>query len=415
MTFDMGTAVFFIGLQAVLAALALGAAWRIHHHERAATYWALGYSVMALGIVSFLLRSSWPGPVIVILGNSMVVAGHFLLNIAFATFVRRPPPWHIFLAASLIALAGTAYWTLVDPDARARLVLVSGGIVLSCALIMRDLLTGRAPLRTIQQGRQIARLTLAGAYGLHLCINLAHIALLFGGPELPAFLTGGELRKTWIVWDTAVLFLFPVGIVLLTSERLLDQLDRLASHDELTGLLNRRAFNQRLAEEHSRARRARQPIAVLMLDIDHFKALNDNYGHGAGDAMLQAVTGTIGGLLRREDIFARLGGDEFCILLPGTSGAGAMRVAERVRTAMAALRVPYGKVELQQTLSIGVAIIGMAESDPAVALQAADAALYRAKDRGRNATVMAECLVPPQAVPPLTAPAAQPMSAPPVA
>lgn len=388
MTFDMGTAVFFIGLQAVLAALALLVAWRIHYQERAAAYWALGYCTMALGLVSYLMRGAWPSPAVIIVGNSMVVAGHLLLNRAFAAFVGRSSPWRLFVLVSLGALLGNTYWTLIEPNVTARLVLMIIGMMLSCALIVRDLLIGR------EAGRHIARLALAAFYTLHLGIGALHVVLTLTGEALPNFLAGTELQKAWMVWNTAVLYLVPVGIVLMTGERLLDRLDRLASRDELTGLLNRRAFNQRLAEEHSRARRAGQPIAVLMLDLDHFKMLNDSHGHAAGDVVLQALTWTTDGILRREDIFARLGGEEFCVLLPGTNGAGAMLVAERIRTAIEGLRVPYGTETLTLTASIGVAIVGPRDSDPAITLQAADAALYRAKDRGRNTVVMAESLVP---------------------
>lgn len=385
MAFDIGTAVLFIGLQAVLAAVALIIAWRIHYQEPAASYWAFGYSTIALGTVAFLLRGAVTNPTAVIIaGNTMIAAGHFLLNIGFATFTSRPRPWRAFAAVILGTFVATAYFTLAEPHAKARLAIIGLAIIVSCTLIIRDLLSDHEP------GRRTARLTLAAFYALHLWVNAVHIGLTAMADPMVDFYQGSWLQKVWIVWDTVVLFLFPFGILLMSSEKLLDRLDRLASHDELTGLLNRRAFNLRLGEEHSRARRNRRTVAVLMLDLDRFKSLNDSHGHAAGDLMLQSFTWTVGRLLRREDIFARIGGEEFCILLPDTDSTGASLVAERIRSEVEALHVPHRSSTLTGTVSIGIAMLGPEEPDPAAVLRAADAALYRAKSQGRNTVVLSD-------------------------
>ncbi len=170
------------------------------------------------------------------------------------------------------------------------------------------------------------------------------------------------------------------------------KLQVMASTDSLTGLANRRAFGDRLGEAWQDAARARVPLSLLMLDADCFKAFNDAYGHPAGDAVLQAIAGCIGGcLLRPRDLGARFGGEEFTVLLPDVDAAGALVVAERIRSAVLALDVvhrggPAGLV----SVSIGVAAVFPQSGDVAgLLVQDADAALYRAKHAGRNRVAVA--------------------------
>jgi diguanylate cyclase (GGDEF)-like protein len=161
----------------------------------------------------------------------------------------------------------------------------------------------------------------------------------------------------------------------------------LAASDALTGLANRRAFDLALIREWRRMARARQPIALLMLDVDHFKAFNDRYGHPAGDEGLRLVAAATDAAMRRPgDLLARYGGEEFVAILPGTDMAAAMGVAERVRQNVADISLahdasPWGHV----TVSIGVSSL-VPEQDGACSalIESADAALYAAKTEGRN-------------------------------
>ncbi|MDQ0456921.1 diguanylate cyclase [Rhizobium paknamense] len=164
-------------------------------------------------------------------------------------------------------------------------------------------------------------------------------------------------------------------------------LEKAAFTDALTGLFNRRAFDDRLTVEFARARRAREPLSLLMVDIDHFKQFNDHYGHQRGDDCLRAVAGALGVAARRgTDIAARYGGEEMALVLPGTDAAGANEVAERYCRAVRALGLdhaasPRGMV----TVSVGVAVILPEAGDrPDDLIAAADSALYRAKHAGRD-------------------------------
>ncbi len=177
------------------------------------------------------------------------------------------------------------------------------------------------------------------------------------------------------------------------TERTLRE-ERLAAQaltDSLTELPNRRAFDDALSREWKRTRREKTRMALLLLDIDHFKEFNDQYGHMMGDDCLRAVAGTIKAMLRGSDFAARFGGEEFAIILPATRGTAAMQVAEKVRAAIEKLDIPHAHNHergCRVTTSIGVTTAeGQMDETcqmPEGLLLAADHALYRAKREGRN-------------------------------
>ncbi len=160
-------------------------------------------------------------------------------------------------------------------------------------------------------------------------------------------------------------------------------LETLASTDSLTGLANRRRLDQVLRQEWARAQRNRKPLAVLMVDVDHFKAFNQRHGHAGGDHALREVAKTIEACIRRPaDLAARYGGEEFQVVLPETDLAGAHWLAERIRASVEAL-TPFADDAHSVTVSIGIGVSGT-QHDLARVLGAADEALYRAKAKGRN-------------------------------
>ena len=168
------------------------------------------------------------------------------------------------------------------------------------------------------------------------------------------------------------------------------QLDALARTDALTGLPNRREILERLQTEIERCARARHPMAILMFDIDHFKQVNDLWGHAAGDRVLKAVADTAHASLRRIDSCGRVGGEEFLVLLPETSHAEAQAAAERLRAAIADRSIENEGPPLRVTASIGVAIhqADAPQFDAGQLVQRADRALYAAKAAGRDCVVM---------------------------
>ncbi|HXW76125.1 MAG TPA: diguanylate cyclase, partial [Candidatus Eremiobacteraceae bacterium] len=174
----------------------------------------------------------------------------------------------------------------------------------------------------------------------------------------------------------------------LTSEK--TKFEALAMTDVLTGLANRRYFDYRLGEEWSRCARSGEPLSLILVDVDFFKAFNDRYGHVAGDACLQQVAGALAQCtLRPSDVLARYGGEEFAVILGETDHAGAVAVAERMRAAVSGLDVNHGASGLNVvTISAGVATCTTAAGTDRISLvRRADEALYEAKKGGRNRVV----------------------------
>ena len=167
-------------------------------------------------------------------------------------------------------------------------------------------------------------------------------------------------------------------------KRLERELYRQAAVDMLTGLANRRSFLSQLGRAFAQARRQGQPLSLLYLDVDHFKLINDRYGHAAGDEVLKAFAEVVAQQVRSADLVGRIGGEEFAVLLPDADGAQAAEVAARVRRAVAEREIDTGAATLKVTVSIGLATLQAGHEHPDRLLEDADGALYVAKQRGRN-------------------------------
>lgn len=176
------------------------------------------------------------------------------------------------------------------------------------------------------------------------------------------------------------------------------RLEELALTDELTGLYNHRYFMRQLHAEHSRAQRHRSSLCLIFIDVDHFKVVNDRYGHMMGDDVLRHVSGLLRNVvegsrvvarLRKSDIVARYGGEEFAVLLPVTAASGGAVVAERLRSLVAASALATNGHDVTVTISLGVAAFPEHARDPDNLLRVADEALYRAKAGGRNRVELA--------------------------
>ena len=197
--------------------------------------------------------------------------------------------------------------------------------------------------------------------------------------------------KLYVIISAIALYITLTVVILITSDQLLrelryaeTQLYEMATRDFLTGLLNRREGLRRFRQEISKCRRTRQSLAAMILDIDHFKKINDTYGHLAGDMVLQHLVKTLIPALRDYDIFCRYGGEEFLLVLPGTSLPEAVQIAERLRRRIADSRYAVeNKGPVSLTISIGVAQLTGDEDENGL-IYRVDDALYGAKNRGRN-------------------------------
>jgi diguanylate cyclase (GGDEF)-like protein len=218
---------------------------------------------------------------------------------------------------------------------------------------------------------------------------------------------GGRISSWWLVFMSIISV--AVGLALVTlfaylTVRLRDREQRLhevARTDPLTGVSNRRRFLELFALEFERVQRYGGELSCVMLDLDHFKAINDRYGHAVGDRVLAAAADAFRIGLRTADVIARWGGEEFALLLPQTNLSGAQAVAERCRCALEQAVIPVEGGKIRVTVSIGVASLrGGGVDSPDALMRSADAALYQAKHSGRNRVVS----VPPPAALPRSVP-----------
>ncbi|MFP5515217.1 MAG: GGDEF domain-containing protein [Alphaproteobacteria bacterium] len=228
-------------------------------------------------------------------------------------------------------------------------------------------------------------------------LHTLSIFVLPWGVALPTFIHGGLSIALFTVAGILML-----GTMLARERRRVDTervLRDAALSDPLTGLANRRAFFGAIDREVAGALRQETPVSLLLLDIDHFKEVNDAHGHDAGDAVLVALSRVLQRGVRQSDLVARFGGEEFAILLPCTPVEGAFLLAERLRCAVRDCGVEHDGVLLHVTVSIGVSSLAPNADRPDTLIKAADIALYRAKSDGRDRVCRDSALCPPEPVP----------------
>jgi two-component system cell cycle response regulator len=163
-----------------------------------------------------------------------------------------------------------------------------------------------------------------------------------------------------------------------------EEIYRLMTVDALTQVYNKRYFGEALEREYNRAHRYKRELSLVLLDVDHFKVINDTNGHLAGDAILRQVAAEVKPRLREQDIFARVGGEEFAMLLPEIGRDGAMITGEKVRRIIEGATFVFEKISAKITVSVGVTSLDLRSREPNSLYERADAALYEAKAKGRN-------------------------------
>ena len=321
---------------------------------------------------------------------------------------------HPAMAAAVIATSYTYRWLRVRHHPVFRLTFTAATTVLS-GQAATALLTGFGAAGFADLPRDVPTFLRVAAAGLlFLAINfgavLGAIALTSDKPNIRAVLTAANLGDyalegatialgvllAWALADWPVAMLLIVAVTLVLHRNvLIHQLRETARIDSKTGLLNAAAWTAAVDNELERASRLEKPSGVLVIDLDHFKAINDEYGHLAGDDMLRAVAGTLTSEVRTYDLVGRFGGEEFVVLLPGTSQTETLHVAERIRRRIAELSIPIGcngstAMFDQLTVSIGIAVYPDHGQDRTDVLHAADMAMYAAKAAGRNRVHQAE-------------------------
>ena len=339
--------------------------------------WALALVAHTVTYLLFLLRGQVSDWISVVLANTLLALVFALLLGAVAQFHGRTMPR---LQMALPVVATAALMALFLQSTQGRLLSSSFLLALQIALMLRALWRPDAPAQL--RGALLVSVAL-GAQGL-LLLGRGLWYATKGAPQA-SFVGNGTGQSITLLSAFVVVLLASLGFILMAKDRADAANRHLARHDELTGLANRRMLLQTLARDVARAIRARQPYALLLLDVDHFKAINDTHGHAAGDAVLQHLAGLLRQRLRAQDLAGRWGGEEFLLLLPGTDSGGGQIAAEKLRHMVAQSPCTFQGKSIAFTISIGRCTEALEPGDqPEHLIAAADEALYAAKREGRN-------------------------------
>ncbi|MDH0863594.1 GGDEF domain-containing protein [Mitsuaria sp. GD03876] len=360
-------------MAAVMGAVLLGVRRNYPSTIQGLLPWSLAPMTCALAAGVYAMQGALPDFVVAQTGNALLLTGCGLFYFGSQRFFGRPVTWRLWGGIALLSLA-VLTWFLIRPDYRVRMVVFTATMT-ACVLAHAWLVR--------RDGRGFAARLIAGTLALQ--------AAVLVGRGLASFWVDGAqssrfamttVQTAYIASYCFSVLLLSVGVLLMASERVREEFELLATRDALTGALTRRAVLQAGGEEFDRWRRYGQPLSLLLLDIDHFKLVNDRHGHQTGDRVLAEAVAAIRGQLRATDRLGRYGGEEFVILLPSTDAEAARASAERVREALAA-HVPAPDVP-PCTASIGVAVAQLGDVSIDQLLARADAALYRAKANGRD-------------------------------
>lgn len=356
----------------------LTAMWYFNRRIPGLKTWALSYlSGFALCLV--LMSRGRLSELAAVIATQTLMFLIAYLNFAGARHYIGRPPVSNRTAASVFSglIALSIFFTIEQPNPGARFALGSLTTGILFLLSARTLATGdiyRYPARYL--------FALAcGAHGLFLLVR----PLLFGPGSVGLFDATHNLTVSqFVVLESIIaLTLMAFGALMLANEHSATELRRLAERDSLTSVFNRRSFMSLVEKALSQAKRTNQTIGILLIDLDHFKAINDTLGHKGGDDALRHFVGTSIATLRNEDIIGRLGGEEFGILLTGAGLGDALATAERVRAAVEGSPLKTDQSTISLTISVGVAI-SRADDAPESILDRADKAMYDAKRKGRN-------------------------------
>jgi diguanylate cyclase (GGDEF)-like protein len=366
-----------IYVEAILGLLLLFA-WVQNTAIYAVAWWGFADLLRAASIVLFGMFGTVSDVVSIDLANALLFTAFAMTWTGARVFdQRRPQP--------LLLFAGAAVWLVL-----CRLPAIAGSWDLR-VLICSGIITAYtwATAYEFWRGRGEALVSRWPAIFMLFAHGSLYLLRTPFGAMLPWSPTGNEVFES--VWMTvlsfeALLFTISIAFILLAmaKERTEHRHKTLALVDPLTGIANRRAFLQDGEAELKRQAADPRPIAVMLLDLDNFKSINDRYGHAIGDRVLQRFADVAGNCMRRADLFGRLGGEEFAAVLVDTTREKAMAVAEQIRSSFANASDEVDGRPVVATVSIGIVISYDAVLDISALLAQADHALYRAKDNGRN-------------------------------
>ena len=385
MFLDTQTLIIVSALSAIVSGLGLFIVASLYRKpQQAILYWIAANMLDVLGCVLIVLRGHIPLFLSIVVANTALNLSLVLYYRALTIFYNRPAALRLPLSMIGVVFLSFIYFSMVAPNENARIVISALSLFVltgMCAVLLY------AQHAAPQQG---LRYSMALGFVM---IGTFWIMRAIAAVVLPHSAVSIVLLNAAYAMTLLVAMFHVLGFVLLINERTNADLRRLATTDELTEIFNRRTIEAMATHAVAYARRSKSPFAVMLLDVDAFKQVNDTYGHAAGDQVLRRLVTTLVGSIRQQDVAGRFGGEEFIVLLPGTPETEAERVADRVRNVIANTPIEIGGRQLNITISAGVAGLDLKDDDARSLILRADRALYRAKAEGRNRVILAPHLV----------------------
>ena len=376
--FDVGTLFVTEGLICLIFALVLFIVARKFPDLRGSMRLSQAFFAAGGSMASFLTRGFVPLTLNVVLSNGLLILSGLLLYIGFDTVLGIRPRTRLLVATSLLTLCLLAWFTTMDDRIKVRIVSLAIGTTLIQIFLFIDL------VRHWRRSSVVQCLTVAVLLSIIAHIGWGVATAVRGTPA--NIFQGPSVTAIYIV--TGIFSACGLGILslALVTREVTASIERSARRDPLTGALNRLGIEELLSIELERSRRTFVPLSLALLDIDHFKAFNDNGGHAAGDDVLRNVAASIARHLRPYDVCGRIGGDEFLVLLPGSTASDTAFVCDRILSEVSA-PPPHFASGIAPTVSIGFTEADLVDL-PADLIARADRALYAAKLQGRNCAQM---------------------------
>jgi diguanylate cyclase (GGDEF)-like protein len=348
--------------------------------------WALAPFASLASTLLFGLRGVLPEALSITVANMVLFVSILLYFSGSLQFLGQRRLARKWWCAIVVAALPIAWFSAVEPRYDTRLGIITTLVAITFLLHAR--LYIRAGIRTFGQKLMVFVLLVQAT------VPAARLVTVLDGEAGSGLLDKSWIQSLYIATFSFAALLLSIACVVMATERVREEFEALAARDSLTGILNRGAWMKVCKVAWKRCAPLKQPLAVMMLDADHFKTVNDTYGHQFGDAMLREWGARLAQPLRHGDHLGRYGGEEFAIVLPMANAQQAFDIAERLRTVLAE---PFDSAsDLARrgispcTASIGIAVSRGASEDVDHLMGRADAALYRAKDTGRNRVELAE-------------------------
>ena len=375
-------------MQGVFCGIWLVGSWVFGDVRRAALHWSAFAGLSTLSFLALIVALHQPVPLpaeyLRALGNLYGVAAMLALHRGERLFIDAPLPTVAHALAFVVVLV-VSWFGLTPTHAALRVSANSAVLALIALAIAADLYRyGRDVVRKRHVWLLVVPLVAAAAG-----FSLRGVRALWSAQSVATeMVTDSTVNVVSAVFYMVVALTFHATLIGLVVGRILIDLRYRSRHDGLTGLLNRRATEETLLAQMQRSRRTGEPFTVLMLDLDHFKTINDRHGHAAGDRALKHIAAALKAELREVDAVGRFGGEEFLVLMPGATVETAVTVADRLRTALLTDAPRVEGATLHLSVSIGIAQWREPAEEPSRLLMRADAALYDAKLRGRDCVVV---------------------------